>query len=456
VKTVQLYAPFEKVAHQPDGSLLVDFTVTSEAVDDQNEIVDYDAVKKAAANYMEWAALREMHQPSAVGTTLTLNPDDTLRKVTGQGRIVDPIAILKVVEGVYKGVSMGGRKVATSLEKVGAKTVRRVTELVWDELSLVDRPSNPDSYMTLAKREAAEKEPEMAAQKKKVQAADVAAAIAQDPAAPDAGLAKSAADDILSAHIITEGISRLIQVEAGDSDYSPEQIAALQSAFAAMQKFEGLEADELGTPEDTAEAEAEEAEEQAEEAAYAAAPVILAAAKTGNLRKTGARNAAQDQAVLDNILAEVLFLGAQPAAAPEAEAAPEPAPSIADAPPAPTDATAKMAGLSAASIARAVTDEFTRSAPFAKASDVSAIEERLLGLLTPMQEQLSKIAGTPMPGGPVRFATPGWAETAPRPVSDTVSAELAKMAEGTTDPRVREALQLQAAALDIRAAQSGK
>jgi len=150
--TVTLFGPFEKVAKQPDGSILVDFTVTTEAVDDQGEIVDYDAVKKAAADYMQWAALREMHQPSAVGTTLELQTDDATRKITGQGHVVDPIAVLKVESGVYKGVSMGGRKLAVQMQKIGGKSVRRITDLAWTELSLVDRPSNPDASLTLAKR----------------------------------------------------------------------------------------------------------------------------------------------------------------------------------------------------------------------------------------------------------------------------------------------------------------
>jgi hypothetical protein len=446
---VALFAPFEKVAKQADGSLIVDFTVTSEAVDDQNEIVDYDAVKKAAADYMEWAALREMHQPSAVGTTLTLDADDALRKVTGQGRVVDPMAILKVEEGVYKGVSMGGKKLATTMQKVGAKTVRRITDLEWTELSLVDRPSNPDAYLSLAKRSDDDAETDT-----DQSTGDEPVSKTATPAEAPEELAKSASDDILSAHIITEGISRLIQTEAADTPLSADQIQALQDAYAAMQRFEGMEATELGTPADTEEAieEAAEQEAEAEEIAeaYASAPVILAAAQTGDLRKAGARNAAKDQAVLDNILAELIFLGAQMPAEGDAAATP----SIADEPP--TDDAAKVA--SAHDLAKVIANEFSKNAPFAKASDVAAIEEKLLKALEPMKEQLSKIAAQPMPGGPLPSYAPAphWAGSESSDVTARVSEELTKMADEATNPMVAETLRKQAAAAEITAIRRGK
>jgi hypothetical protein len=460
----QLFGNFTKVADEPDGSLLIEFTATTERVDDQNEIVDYDAVKKATADYMEWAALREMHQPSAVGTTLSIATDDALRKVTGTAHVVDPLAITKVRQGVYKGVSMGGRKLATQMEKVGGKNVLRITDLVWTELSLVDRPSNADAGLVLAKLADDElakedsgfaggpSEQDVSDQPLKDKPGDVNVsddakkAAAQPEDLQKAELTKSAGDDLISAHVAMESIACLIERESTEPQLAPDQVAALKEAYAALQRFEGLESTELGTPEDNAEVTEEQAEiEEAMQApeismAYAAVTADLAKRAAG-LEKAGARNSAADQQTIDQIHDLAVAAGAYPddhtAADDTATEEPE---------------AEKAAGLSAQSIAKAISAEFAQGAPFAKAADVQAIEERLLGLLEPMKEQLSKIAATPMPGGPVRFAAPGWQGPAGVDVQRRVSDELSKAAESISDPRAREALQRQAAALDIRSA----
>ncbi|HTR71864.1 MAG TPA: hypothetical protein VMH41_16765 [Mycobacteriales bacterium] len=149
---ITMFAPIEKIARQADGTLLVDVTYSSEAVDDQNEIVDYDGLKKAAADYSRWGSVNEMHQPSAVGVALSVIPNDATRKMAGQVHVVDPVAVKKVETGVYKGVSIEGRRIAWSMQKAAGKDVRRVTDLLWTRTSLVDRPSNPDASLTIAKR----------------------------------------------------------------------------------------------------------------------------------------------------------------------------------------------------------------------------------------------------------------------------------------------------------------
>lgn len=149
----RLAAPIEHITRLDDGSVVVHCVVTSETPDSQGEIVDYDAAKAAAPEFLKWAALTEMHdEGTSPGTALQLHFDDAARRIEADLHVVDPVAVRKVLSRTYKAVSMGGIKLATRLQ--GA--YRRITKLRWDELALVTRPANPDALIAkqfiLAKR----------------------------------------------------------------------------------------------------------------------------------------------------------------------------------------------------------------------------------------------------------------------------------------------------------------
>ena len=114
---------------------------TTEALDSQGERVSKEAVEGALADYMKFANIREMHQPSAVGVAKEANLDE--KGLFLCAKVVDDQAWKKVEEGVYKGFSLGGKKVA----KVGDT----VTQMRLTEISLVDRPANPEALITLFK-----------------------------------------------------------------------------------------------------------------------------------------------------------------------------------------------------------------------------------------------------------------------------------------------------------------
>jgi hypothetical protein len=136
---MRLYGAIQKVEPQDDGTVRVHGIATSEAVDEQGEIVRSDAIRAAIPDYMRFPALREMHQLSAAGTTLEAEvcEDGTTRIVA---HVVDPVAVAKVRNQVYRGFSIGGR--VTQREAGNPKTV---TALVLNEISLVDRPANPEA-----------------------------------------------------------------------------------------------------------------------------------------------------------------------------------------------------------------------------------------------------------------------------------------------------------------------
>src|ERR1700751_2176913 len=136
---MRLYGAIQKVEPQDDGTVRVYGIASSEAVDEQGEIVRADAIRAAIPDYMRFPALREIHQLSAAGSTLEAEvcKDGTTRIVA---HVVDPVAVAKVRNQVYRGFSIGGR--VTQREAGKPKTI---TGLVLNEISLVDRPANPEA-----------------------------------------------------------------------------------------------------------------------------------------------------------------------------------------------------------------------------------------------------------------------------------------------------------------------
>src|SRR6516225_10339775 len=136
---MRLYGAIQKVEPQADGTVRVHGIASSEVTDDQGEIVRADAMRAAIPDYMHFPALREMHQLSAAGTTLEAEVgDDGATRIVAH--VVDPVAVAKVRNQVYRGFSIGGR--VTQREAGNPKII---TGLVLNEISLVDRPANPEA-----------------------------------------------------------------------------------------------------------------------------------------------------------------------------------------------------------------------------------------------------------------------------------------------------------------------
>lgn len=138
--------PFTKFTKLSDGRLLVEGTATSEALDCQGDILDYEGSKKA---FEKWTGnIRESHDPKkAVGKRLDVAYDDTSRTITVKSFISAgaPNTQRLIEDGVLKAYSVGGDPKQAKLEKREGKEVRRITE--WDmvELSVVDVGANPDA-----------------------------------------------------------------------------------------------------------------------------------------------------------------------------------------------------------------------------------------------------------------------------------------------------------------------
>lgn len=143
---MKLFAPFTKVEDQPDGTVYVEGVASSEAVDADGERILASAMKAAIPDYMRFPALREMHQLKAAGKTLAAHTDDEDGRTYVSAKVVDSEAVKKVKQGVYSGFSIGGKALQRNASD---RNVIEALSLI--EISLVDRPTNPDAVISLWK-----------------------------------------------------------------------------------------------------------------------------------------------------------------------------------------------------------------------------------------------------------------------------------------------------------------
>ncbi|HJU15722.1 MAG TPA: DUF6582 domain-containing protein [Stellaceae bacterium] len=132
---MKLFVPIAKVDAE---QRMVWGYASTPARDDQGEIVTLAALNAALPDYMRFANIREMHQLSAVGVAKEAAVDD--RGLFLGAKVVDPLAWDKVREGVYKGFSIGGRVVERNPSDRSV-----ITAIQLNEISLVDRPANPEA-----------------------------------------------------------------------------------------------------------------------------------------------------------------------------------------------------------------------------------------------------------------------------------------------------------------------
>jgi hypothetical protein len=175
------FADIAKVDELDDGTLMVHGTASSGVRDDAGEIIVPEAMKAAIPGYMAiggTGALREMHQPLAAGSVPeAVVGDDGVTRIAAH--VVDSEAIKKVRTKTYKGFSVGGKVLARD-----PKDPTVITGIKLVEISLVDRPCNPEATISMWKADAADTEG--------TDMADVASPSNEDVKARAAALAKAA------------------------------------------------------------------------------------------------------------------------------------------------------------------------------------------------------------------------------------------------------------------------
>lgn len=135
-----IFVPFAKTDAE---QRMVYGYASTEALDSQGEVVAKSAIEEALPDYMKFANIREMHTASAVGKAHEATIDD--KGLYLGVKVVDDNAWQKVKEGVYNGFSIGG--------KIITKVNDTITKLRLSEISLVDRPANPEAVFAFYKGE---------------------------------------------------------------------------------------------------------------------------------------------------------------------------------------------------------------------------------------------------------------------------------------------------------------
>jgi hypothetical protein len=149
---MKIFVPIVKIEERDDGTLFVAGIASSEALDSQGEVITSDAMKAALPDFFKYGTgnLREMHQPIAAGRVDKAEVGED-GKTYIECVVVDPIAVKKVQENVYKGFSVGGR--ATE------KNDGVISGLRLSEISLVDRPANPEAVISVWKADGMDDQP---------------------------------------------------------------------------------------------------------------------------------------------------------------------------------------------------------------------------------------------------------------------------------------------------------
>jgi hypothetical protein len=158
-RSLLLSCPFSKI---DDEKREVWGVATTEALDSQGEIVDYEASKKAFEDWTDqfvrisagetMGNIREMHQPKPVGKLIAYKPDDATKRIMVGVKIsrspAGDEAWQKVKERVLNGFSIGAPQADRRIEYVNGKPRTRVIGYKLSELSLVDNPACPEAWFT--------------------------------------------------------------------------------------------------------------------------------------------------------------------------------------------------------------------------------------------------------------------------------------------------------------------
>jgi phage head maturation protease len=326
---MKLYGEISKTEEQDDGTIKVWGYASTESVDSDGETVTAEAMKAALPDYMKFGAVREMHQAKAAGTAIEANVEDDGRTYFG-ALVVDSEAVKKVKAGVYKGFSIGGK--VTSRDEMNKSVIKGI-KLV--EVSLVDRPANPEAVFTMYKSENVEdEEAPVSPNSTDASASDSAAAdVAQKADATMEALTVPAIDAL--AEMLNKGeISpeKLLELAKADKEQPAEPVEKAEEK-PDLKKYMGEEIYDAATAIEALMAimylltnETYEPEQNAEQIAALKAVIenlkrfiaseiqednsVEMADKGGDLEKAGARNNKADKARIQTMHDTSVELGA--------------------------------------------------------------------------------------------------------------------------------------------------
>jgi len=153
--TTTSYFSIEKADRNADGTMTVYGKATDDSIDIDQQICDGDWLKRAMpAWFKSGGNIREQHSNIAAGVAKEYEA-----KADGHYigvLVVDPVSVKKVDAGVLKGFSVGIKN--PRVVKDGKAVNGRIVDGQIVEISLVDRPANPNCQLVLAKSVDGEKD----------------------------------------------------------------------------------------------------------------------------------------------------------------------------------------------------------------------------------------------------------------------------------------------------------
>lgn len=160
----------EKIEVASDGHIYIAGICTTEKMDHDGEVVDLNEVKRVWNDYMQNPVLKYMHgkdphNMAAIGAVVPeytdINGKIWKTEFTDRGPFIvckisnapDTESIRKKVEeGILKGFSIGGRaRRIKTFDPTLQKDINRIMTTRISEVSLVDLPSNSDSFFEVLK-----------------------------------------------------------------------------------------------------------------------------------------------------------------------------------------------------------------------------------------------------------------------------------------------------------------
>ena len=155
MKTANIYAGIVKMDENADGTLTVFGKATDDSLDIDQQICDPVWLDKAMPEwFMTGGNIREQHSNIAAGVAEEYEKKSDGHYITAL--VVDPVSVKKVKARVLKGFSIGIKspRVVRDTKAVNGRIVDG--QIV--EVSLVDRPANPNAKLILAKSAAGQKD----------------------------------------------------------------------------------------------------------------------------------------------------------------------------------------------------------------------------------------------------------------------------------------------------------
>lgn len=138
----------EKADRNADGTMTVYGKATDDSIDIDQQICDGDWLDRAMPHWFKSGGnIREQHSNIAAGVATDYEAKSDGHYISAL--VVDPVSVKKVEAGVLKGFSIGIKNPRVTRDKSAANG--RIVDGQIVEISLVDRPANPNCQLVLAK-----------------------------------------------------------------------------------------------------------------------------------------------------------------------------------------------------------------------------------------------------------------------------------------------------------------